>query len=159
MELNVNVHIYMICMIFYKFKDSYIFFNKTNKNVMSLIKIYIYTINISPNILSKFDKDWYEIFGDMDLWVVKYKLNIFILYKFKAIYIVFNKIKTIALSLMKLYMFNIFICSDILLNFDKCCYRRMGNIDPMTNTLKIRYNMKMCISRTEAPRVLYFEPN
>ena len=135
------------------------FFNKTNNNVMSLIKIYIYTINIIPNILSKFDKDWYKIFGDMDPWVVKYKLDILILYKFKAIYIVFNKTKTIAVILMKLYMFAMFMCSDILLNFDKCWYRRIENIDPLTNTLKIRYDKKICISRTETARDLYFVPN
>ena len=56
-EHNVSVRNLMICMNFYQFKDSSIFYNITNINLKSLIRIYIYTINIISNILSKFDTD------------------------------------------------------------------------------------------------------
>ena len=55
----------------------------------------------------------------MNPLVMKYKLQKFILYKFKSIYIVFIKIKTITMNLMKLFILAMFMCSDILLNFDK----------------------------------------
>ena len=77
---------------------------------------------------------------------MKCKMDILILYKFIAIYIVFNKTKNIVVSLIKQYMSTIYMCPDILLKFDKCWCIQSGNIDPLTNTLKIWYNMMSHIS-------------
>ena len=84
---------------------------------------------------------------------------ILILYNIIAIYSVFNKTKTIVVSLIKHYMFAICMCPDILFKFDKCRCIRSGNIYPLTNTLKMWYNMKTCSSGTAVARNLYLVPN
>ena len=68
---------------------------------------------------------------------MKCKMDILILYKFIAIYIVFTKTKNSVVSLIKQYMPAICMCPDTLLKFDKWWWIKSGNIDPLTNTLKI----------------------
>ena len=72
-----------------------IVFYKTKTIWTTLIKIGIHIIYINLKILYKFQMIWPEINGHMNLWPVKYKLILWILYRFPVIYTYFNTSKNI----------------------------------------------------------------